>query len=64
MLLDLAIDADSWASIVSSVSNGGEINYRFYAARKFHQSDGMVDVVRGVPTTTPTPTPTPLPQPG
>lgn len=35
---DKTIDADSWASIVSSVSKGGEANGRFYTAKAFHES--------------------------
>ena len=36
--LDWTIPADHWASIVSSVSAGGEENGRFYTARAFHDS--------------------------
>ena len=32
----LIIDADSWASIVASVSQNGEEDRRFYDAKKFH----------------------------
>mgnify|MGYP001595634220 CR=1 FL=1 len=38
-----------WASIIASVSRGGEDDLRFFSAVKFHDSDGMVDIV---PTTT------------
>ena len=38
------MDADSWASVVSSMSKGGEIDNRFYSAREFHQSTGAVTV--------------------
>ena len=34
---DIVIDTNAWASIVSSVSVGGEDNGRFYIARKFHE---------------------------
>ena len=40
---------NEWASIVASVSRGGEEDYRFFAAEKFHASTGMVDVVAGNP---------------
>jgi len=36
--------ADSWASIVSSVSAGGEMDNRFYTAKDFHFSTGSVAV--------------------
>ena len=39
------IDASSWASIVSSVSAGGEVDYRFYAAQAFHESKGYVTIL-------------------
>lgn len=41
------IDPDSWASITASMSAGGELNNRFYAARDFHDSTGQVNVVSG-----------------
>ena len=40
---------NEWASIVASVSLGGEEGYRFFAAEKFHNSSGMVDVYEGNP---------------
>ena len=39
------IDANGWASIVASVSNGGEANGRFYEAQKFHESEGKVKLL-------------------
>lgn len=44
-LLEIVVDADSWASIIASVSAGGEIFNRFYAAQKFHASAGEIDIV-------------------
>lgn len=38
------IDASGWASIVSSVSAGGEVDGRFYAAGDFHASHGPVEI--------------------
>ena len=38
---------NEWASIVASVSRGGEEHFRFYAAEKLHNSDGMIDVIEG-----------------
>ena len=35
---DFTINADAWASVVASVSAGGEINGRFYVAQAFHHS--------------------------
>lgn len=46
-LFDQTIDADSWASIVASVSAGGELFNRFYAAHDFHASTGEVRIVCG-----------------
>lgn len=37
VLFDLRIDPNIWASIVASVSAGGEENGRFFEARTFHQ---------------------------
>lgn len=41
---DVTIDPDSWASIVSTVSLGNEIDGRFYSARKFHESTGPIEI--------------------
>lgn len=35
------LDPDSWASVVASVSAGGETGERFQAARRFHDGDGI-----------------------
>lgn len=43
-LVDFIIDSDSWASIVSSVSAGGEIDGRFYSAKQFHDSKGQIEI--------------------
>lgn len=40
----VTIPADIWASVISSVSLGGEIDLRFYAAREFHNSRGRIEV--------------------
>lgn len=37
-------DADTWASIVASVSAGGEQDRRFYPAREFHDSTGRIEL--------------------
>lgn len=39
------LTADEWASIVSTVSAGDEVDGRFYAAKAFHESKGPVKVV-------------------
>lgn len=39
---EVIIDADGWASIVASVSLGGEGHGRFYEAQRFHASTGAV----------------------
>lgn len=36
-ILDVTIPADHWASIVASVSSGGEENGRWYNAIDFHK---------------------------
>ena len=41
MILDF-IDPDGWASIVASVSKGSELNDRFFAFRKLHDSVGEI----------------------
>ena len=38
VLLDVRIPAESWASIVASVSKGGESDGRFYKALNFHNA--------------------------
>ncbi len=38
------IDANSWASIISSVSAGGEVDGRFYTALAFHNSKGQIAI--------------------
>lgn len=44
MVFGQVIDADGWASIVSSMSKGGEIDNRFYSAKAFHESEGEVEI--------------------
>ena len=41
MIIDF-IDPDGWASIVASVSKGSELDYRFFAFRKLHDSIGEI----------------------
>jgi hypothetical protein len=36
VLFDVIVDADSWCSVISSVSAGGEWNNGFYKAKEFH----------------------------
>ena len=38
------IPADEWCSIIASVSAGGEVDYRWYAARDFHNSKGQIAI--------------------
>lgn len=38
------ITADGWASVVASMSAGGEVDGRFYVAQAFHASTGPVKV--------------------
>lgn len=44
-LFEVVVDADSWASIVASVSLGGEMDGRFYEAQRFHASSGQVTLL-------------------
>ena len=44
-VFDLSIPADIWASIVASVSAGGEGDERFFSARAFHYSAGVVHIM-------------------
>ncbi len=37
-MIDINVDPDSWASIVASVSKGGETGDRVQAARELHES--------------------------
>lgn len=34
----VTLDADTWASVVASVSSGGETSESFQAARRFHDA--------------------------
>lgn len=45
ILAEHVIDASGWASIIASVSLGGEEHERFYAAGDFHASAGPIRVV-------------------
>lgn len=40
----VTLDADTWASVVASVSAGGETSETFHAARRFH--DGTAEPER------------------
>lgn len=40
----LVVDADGWASVIASVSAGGEVDNRFFSALNFHNSTGHVEV--------------------
>lgn len=44
-LFELLIDTSAWASIISSMSAGGEENGRYYSALDFHYSVGPVAIV-------------------
>jgi hypothetical protein len=37
---------EAWASIVASMSKGGESDLRFYSALAFHHSVGHVDICK------------------
>ena len=37
--------ANHWASIVASMSKGDEVDGRFYAAKRFHESEGAVEII-------------------
>ena len=39
------IDPNGWASIIASVSKGGEDDGRFYEAMRFHESKGVIKVL-------------------
>lgn len=41
-VVDLVIPESEWASIVASVSYGGEQDGRYFAALKLHQSTGII----------------------
>ena len=41
----IVIDPNNWASIVASVSKGGEEHGRFYQAQRFHASEGEVSLL-------------------
>lgn len=41
----VTIDPNGWASIIASVSKGGESNGRFFEANRFHQSEGEVKLL-------------------
>jgi hypothetical protein len=50
--LDVTVPADIWASVIASVSAGGEEDYRWYLAKDFHESTGrakLVEVDIGAP---------------
>lgn len=42
--VDLLVPSQEWASIVSSVSYGGEQDGRYFAALQFHQNTGTVKI--------------------
>lgn len=41
-VFDQNIDSNAWASIISSVSKGGEADLRYFAAKDFHNSEGQI----------------------
>ena len=47
-IFSATIDANGWASIVASVSKGGEENGRVYQAQRFHESEGEVTLLVNV----------------
>lgn len=44
VIFDQRIDANSWLSLISSVSAGGEVDGRFYSAERWHNSTGPVEI--------------------
>jgi hypothetical protein len=42
----LVVDADGWASVIASVSAGGEDHARFFAALEFHNSNGEIAILQ------------------
>lgn len=44
-VVDMVLTSDTWASIISSVSAGGEEDYRWYLAKAFHESKGNKMIV-------------------
>jgi hypothetical protein len=38
------IDANSWCSVIASMSAGDEVDYRWYAAKAFYESKGQVEI--------------------
>lgn len=44
-IFDVVIDPSGWASIIATVSAGGEEDLRFFAAKDFHASKGQIAVV-------------------
>ncbi len=44
-LFRTVIDPNGWASLIASVSLGGEGQGRFYAAQKFHNTVGEVNLL-------------------
>lgn len=44
VVFEVTLDADAWASIISTVSKGNEIDERFYAAQDFHASEGEIEI--------------------
>lgn len=43
-ILDMVIPGNSWASVIASVSAGGEVDERWYPAVDFHNSTGKIKV--------------------
>jgi hypothetical protein len=43
-LLIQELGADTWCSVIASMSTGGEDNERFYLAKDFHQSVGRMQL--------------------
>lgn len=43
VIMDLAIDADMWCSIIACMSYYGEEDYGWYRAKNFHQGIALTD---------------------
>ncbi len=44
VVIETVVPPDAWASVMASMSAGGEIDERFYAAKSFHESTGPITI--------------------
>lgn len=45
LIFEQVLDENSWASVISSMSAGGEEDLRYFSALDFHHSKGYIKVV-------------------